>query len=79
MFLKEIKGFLKAILLAREGSGKDPSRKAMDSLRKSTDFLEDTNGFRKSTDFLEDTNGFKQARNLVRLPQDVNKFLREMY
>ena len=50
----------------------------MDSLRKSTDFLEGTNGFRKSRDFLEDTNGFKQGRDLVRLPQDINKFLREM-
>ena len=44
----------------------------MDSLRKSTDFLEVTNGF------LEDTNGFKQGRDLVRLPQNINKFLREM-
>ena len=50
----------------------------MDSLRKSTDFLEGTNGFRKSIDFLEDTNGFKQGRDLVRLPQDINEFLKEI-
>ena len=50
----------------------------MGSLRKSTDFLEDTNGFRKSKDFLEDANGFKQGRDLVRLPQDINEFLREI-